>query len=74
MKKVKVVDESVAYKGNKTAEFDPHRKWTVGHKCFTSAEPQFTLEQYSGDGDDVGDEGRFEGRKLRDLSRYFLNK
>lgn len=38
MKKVKVVDESVAHKGTKTAEFDPHRKWTNGHKCFTSAE------------------------------------
>ena len=38
MKKVKVVDETSQHKGTRNAEFDPHRKWTNGHKCFTSAE------------------------------------
>lgn len=40
MKKVKtpVVDEAHQHKGGRNAEFDPHRKWTNGHKSFTSSE------------------------------------
>lgn len=38
MKKVKVVDEANPHKGTRNAEFDPHKKWTNGHKCFTSSE------------------------------------
>lgn len=40
MKKVKtpVVDEANVHKGGRNTEFDPHRKWTNGHKSFTSAE------------------------------------
>jgi hypothetical protein len=40
MKRVKapVVEEGKAHHGSRPGEFDPHRKWTNGHKSFTSSE------------------------------------
>lgn len=40
MKKVKapVVEENPKHHGTRPGEFDPHRRWTNGHKSFTSAE------------------------------------
>lgn len=53
MKKVQVThaepknpaDNKPQSAGNRPGEFDPHRKWSNGHKCFNSAESRAHVEQ-----------------------------
>ena len=51
MKKVQVTNaepkdptEKPKSAGNRPGEFDPHRKWSNGHKCFNSAESRAHVE------------------------------